>query len=61
MHAAVFHLSKYYEFLDTVLLVAKRKPVIPLHLWHHASMPFVTWLWFGSPWLEVTPPRPVVQ
>ena len=29
--------SKVWEYFDTVFLVLKRKPVIPLHLWHHLT------------------------
>lgn len=31
----VFHLSKVYEFLDTVILVLKKKEIIFLHIYHH--------------------------
>ena len=31
----LFYLSKFYEFLDTALLIVKRKPVIFLHRYHH--------------------------
>lgn len=31
----VFYLSKIYEFVDTFLLIFKRKPVIFLHRYHH--------------------------
>lgn len=48
----IFYLSKYYEFFDTVFLALAQKPTIPLHLWHHAAMPFVTWSWLSGPWLE---------
>jgi hypothetical protein len=48
----VFHLSKYVELVDTFILIAKGKPVIFLHCYHHCSMLFVTWSWFAFPWLE---------
>ena len=48
----VFYLSKYYELLDTVILSFRKKKIIPLQVWHHASMLFVTWSWFRFPWLE---------
>ncbi|MBX9770214.1 MAG: elongation of very long chain fatty acids protein [Candidatus Obscuribacterales bacterium] len=31
----LFYLSKYYEFMDTVFLIIKRKNVIFLHRYHH--------------------------
>jgi len=44
----IFYLSKYYEFLDTVLLVLKKKPLDFLHCYHHAIVPTGCWLgWTG--------------
>eukprot|EP00037_Helgoeca_nana_P032901 m.415922 g.415922 ORF g.415922 m.415922 type:complete len:258 (+) comp29764_c0_seq1:137-910(+) len=48
----VFYLSKYYDFIDTFILAARKKETIPLHLWHHAVMPFVCWSWLAYPWLD---------
>jgi fatty acid elongase 3 len=48
----VFYLSKYYEFVDTFVLALRKKPTIPLHLWHHAVMPVMTWSWFAFPWVD---------
>mmetsp|Transcript_53795 Transcript_53795/g.131834 ORF Transcript_53795/g.131834 Transcript_53795/m.131834 type:complete len:268 (-) Transcript_53795:16-819(-) len=39
----VNHLFKYYELLDTVLLVLRKKPVIFLHEYHHAATLVLTW------------------
>eukprot|EP01128_Nolandella_sp_AFSM9_P002765 TRINITY_DN13148_c0_g1_i1.p1 TRINITY_DN13148_c0_g1~~TRINITY_DN13148_c0_g1_i1.p1 ORF type:complete len:279 (-),score=68.12 TRINITY_DN13148_c0_g1_i1:138-974(-) len=51
----IFYLSKYWEYVDTLLLVLKGKPVLPpgnvtffLHIYHHtitASVGFVTLWW----------------
>lgn len=35
----IFYLSKYYELVDTLLLIARDKVVIPLHALHHAFIP----------------------
>lgn len=34
----VFTMSKFFELFDTVLLVAKKKPVIFLHWYHHTTV-----------------------
>lgn len=31
----IFYLSKYYELIDTLLMVAKRRPLSFLHVYHH--------------------------
>lgn len=48
----LYYLSKFWELADTLVLALRRKPIIPLQLWHHGVMPFVTLSWFASPWLE---------
>ena len=48
----VYYVSKFYEFGDTVLLAFKQKPTIPLHLYHHCIMVFLTWSWCAFGWLE---------
>jgi fatty acid elongase 3 len=40
-----FYLSKFWELLDTVLLVLRGRPLTLLHVWHHASVPLQTFLW----------------
>jgi hypothetical protein len=35
--AFLFYLSKYYEFMDTVILIVKRKKVSLLQTYHHAG------------------------
>ena len=37
----IFYLSKYYELLDTVLLMLHGKRIILLHAFHHAFIPLV--------------------
>nr|WRJ69915.1 Elongation of very long chain fatty acids protein [Oceanusvirus sp.] len=39
----IHYLSKFYEFVDTALLVAKKKRPSFLHLYHHATVAFPTW------------------
>jgi len=48
----VYYVSKYYELLDTVILLLKNKPVILLHVYHHTTMILAAWtsLYYG--WLE---------
>jgi hypothetical protein len=42
----VFYLSKYYELVDTALLMARGKRVIALHALHHAFIPLTMCLLF---------------
>ena len=37
----VFYLSKYYDFVDTLLLVLRKKELGFLHMYHHASLPLL--------------------
>lgn len=39
----VFYVSKFYEMLDTVLLVLKKKPLMLVHVYHHFIVPFLMW------------------
>jgi hypothetical protein len=41
----IYYLSKYYEFLDTVLLALRKKPTTFLHVFHHAVVVIMAWLW----------------
>lgn len=40
----VFYLSKFYEFVDTLFLVVRQKPLTFLHVYHHASTVVVAYL-----------------
>eukprot|EP01083_Nonionella_stella_P066474 175062_1 len=44
----LYYLSKYYELIDTFILLLKKKRVIFLHLWHHAIMMYFGWLWIDA-------------
>jgi len=46
----IFYLSKYYEFIDSYLLVLKKKPLIFLHVFHHFVMPYVCWAGLEGKW-----------
>jgi len=46
----VFYLSKFYELIDSFLLVLKKKPLIFLHVFHHFVMPFVCWAGLEGKW-----------
>ena len=48
----IFYLSKYYEWIDTIILVLQNKRVLPLHIYHHFIMPILIVLWFQYPWFE---------
>jgi len=47
----IYYLSKYYEFIDTCILALKNRPLIFLHVWHHAIMPLcsMAWIFTGYP------------
>jgi hypothetical protein len=46
-YSYLYHLSKYYELLDTFLqlLSGKIPPNFGLHVYHHAVIMVMTWLW----------------
>jgi len=40
------YLWKFYDFVDTALLVLNKKPLIFLHVFHHATVPLCAWMGF---------------
>ncbi|KJE94782.1 hypothetical protein CAOG_05364 [Capsaspora owczarzaki ATCC 30864] len=47
----IFYVSKFYEYIDTILLVLRKKPVIFLHAYHHfitASIVWAAWIFPGA-------------
>eukprot|EP00899_Mesostigma_viride_P008154 jgi/Mesvir1/1733/Mv21185-RA.1 len=42
--AYLFYLSKYYEYVDTAILIVKRKPVSYLQTYHHAGAVLSMWM-----------------
>ncbi|KAJ2396724.1 hypothetical protein GGI23_003799 [Coemansia sp. RSA 2559] len=45
-HGLLFYLSKYYEFIDTAIILAKGRDVGRLQTFHHAGAVLV--MWFGN-------------
>jgi len=39
----LFYISKYYELVDTIFVVLRKKPLTVLHVWHHFSVVYVCW------------------
>ncbi|KAK9823087.1 hypothetical protein WJX72_000106 [[Myrmecia] bisecta] len=44
----MYYLSKYYEFIDTILLVLKAKPLSVLHVFHHSVVVPMAFLWLEA-------------
>jgi len=40
---AVFYVSKMYEFIDTAILILRKKPLIFLHVYHHVITLLLVW------------------
>ncbi|KAJ1667361.1 hypothetical protein EV178_001355 [Coemansia sp. RSA 1646] len=53
-HGFLFYLSKYYEFIDTAIILAKGRDAGRLQTFHHAGAVFVMWLgnYTQSPYLS---------
>jgi hypothetical protein len=39
----IFYLSKYYELLDTMFLILRKRKLTILHVWHHFSVLYLCW------------------
>jgi hypothetical protein len=44
----IFYLTKFWELLDTVLLVLRGKPLTLLHVLHHSSVMFEVYSWLET-------------
>lgn len=47
----MYYICKYYEMIDTVILVLKKKRIIFLHIFHHAIMPWSTYAAISQRWI----------
>lgn len=43
-------ISKWVEFIDTFLMILQRKPLIFLHVWHHATVPVHMYIMLYTEW-----------
>jgi len=54
----IFFLSKFYEFIDTYILIARKKPISFLHCFHHFITAFLCWVCLQSgmavQWIVIT-------
>eukprot|EP01118_Nematostelium_gracile_P018555 TRINITY_DN826_c0_g1_i4.p1 TRINITY_DN826_c0_g1~~TRINITY_DN826_c0_g1_i4.p1 ORF type:complete len:187 (+),score=15.11 TRINITY_DN826_c0_g1_i4:109-669(+) len=41
----IYYLSKFYELFDTWIILLKKKNLIFLHVYHHAIVIAMVWLW----------------
>ncbi len=40
----VFYFSKFYEMVDTLLMVLKQRPLTLVHVYHHFIVPYLFWI-----------------
>jgi len=40
----IFYMSKFYEFIDTAILIFRKKQVSFLHVFHHVTTVMISWL-----------------
>jgi elongation of very long chain fatty acids protein 4 len=40
----IFYLSKYYEFIDTFLLILNNSKILFLHVYHHSTVVLYVWM-----------------
>jgi hypothetical protein len=52
--SVIFYISKFYEFLDTWILILKGKPASLLQVYHHTGIGIAMWIGIlsQSPWLQ---------
>ena len=43
-----YYQSKFYELLDTVIIVLKKRPLTFLQTFHHVSVMYLVWSWMDS-------------
>lgn len=44
----IFYVSKFYEMLDTVLMVLKGRPLTFIHMYHHMIVPYLFWSFMAT-------------
>jgi len=44
----IFYVSKYYELLDTLFLILRKKPIRVVQKWHHSSVLVLFWSYNNS-------------
>lgn len=49
----IYWLSKFPELIDTAILILKKKETIFLHVFHHAVMTLMPWMWLKGNWTIV--------
>jgi len=47
----IYYVSKFYEWGDTFLMIAKKRPLTVLHVWHHFIIVPLSWSWLYGDWL----------